>query len=315
MQNICMIDPRLATLRAFAACGTVLATAELTGFSPSAVSAQLRELQRSLGVTLLVKDGRGLRLTAAGRRLVQRSDALVEEWERIRAELLREGVQSPREFGIGGFSTAAANLLAPLAARLRERHAGVRTHVVEADPERCLELLVAERLDLAVVIAMQTKVDVSEAERFEQIQLLEDPLDVMLPATHRFADRESVRLEELAGEDWITDAVGGPYRALFAAAFTAAGITPHIAHEAIEWETAMALVGAGMGLGLVPRLVSVAAFDNVVRVRLSGAARPLRKVVAVVRRGGADAPLVGESLDILRSISTELMATRLAEEI
>ena len=61
-----MLDPRLTTLRTFAACGTVAATAELTGYSPSAVSGQLRELQQSLGMTLLVKDGRGLRLTATG---------------------------------------------------------------------------------------------------------------------------------------------------------------------------------------------------------------------------------------------------------
>ncbi|WP_279403131.1 LysR family transcriptional regulator, partial [Arthrobacter sp. JCM 19049] len=65
-----MIDARLHTLRVFATCGTVAATAELTGYSPSAVSAQLRELQRSLGIELLVRDGRGVRLTAAGRHLV-----------------------------------------------------------------------------------------------------------------------------------------------------------------------------------------------------------------------------------------------------
>ena len=70
MQNRCMIDPRLITLRVFARCGTIGATAELTGYSPSAVSAQLRELQRVLGMQLLAKDGRGVRLTATGRFLV-----------------------------------------------------------------------------------------------------------------------------------------------------------------------------------------------------------------------------------------------------
>ena len=62
-----MIDPRLITLRTFAETGTIAATAELTGYSPSAVSAQLRDLQNSLGMPLLTQDGRGLRLTATGR--------------------------------------------------------------------------------------------------------------------------------------------------------------------------------------------------------------------------------------------------------
>ncbi|MFV0434926.1 MAG: LysR family transcriptional regulator [Leucobacter sp.] len=306
-----MIDHRLATLRTFASCGTISTTAELTGLSPSAVSAQLRELQRSLGMKLLVKDGRGLRLTAAGKYLVSRSDTLVEEWERIRAAAMSEGRQTQTRFGIGGFSTAAANLLAPLAARLRETHPDVRVHVVEADPARCLDLLVSERLDLAVIVAMQAGPHSDDDPRFEQVGLLDDPLDIMMPSSHRLAHREAVALEELAGEDWISDAEGGPYRALFAAAFTAAGLTPRVAHEVVEWETAIALVGAGMALGLVPRLVSVAGAENVTRVRIAGSARPSRRIVAVVRRGGAESTLIRESMQTLREIAAEILATRL----
>ena len=105
-----MIDPRLKTLRVLARCGTVGATAELTGYSPSAVSAQLRELQRVLGMQLLTKDGRGVRLTATGRFLVAGSDAVIAEWERLRAAALEAGGQTQSRFGLGGFSSAAAQL-------------------------------------------------------------------------------------------------------------------------------------------------------------------------------------------------------------
>ncbi|PRI11322.1 LysR family transcriptional regulator [Leucobacter massiliensis] len=308
-----MIDPRLATLRTFASCGTISGTAELTGLSPSAVSAQLREVQRALGVRLLVRDGRGLRLTAAGHELVSRSDGLVEEWERIRAAVLSEGRQLQSRLGIGGFSTAAANLLAPLAARLRESRPDVRVHVVEADPARCAELLLAERLDLAVIVAMQAEARDGDDSRFEQFELLADPLDVMMPSDHRLAGRDSVALAELAGEDWIT-AASGPYFALFVAAFTAAGLTPRVRHEVLEWETSMALVGAGMGVGLVPRLVSVAGTPNVTRVRIAGAAAPKRTILAVVRRGAAESTLIRESLLALRGIAASILETRLSED-
>ena len=144
VQNLRMIDPRLVTLRTFARCGTVAATAELMGYSPSAVSAQLRELQQSLGLTLLTRDGRGLRLTAAGKELVRRSDALFAQWEQIRAASASADGQVPGQFGIGGFSTAASHLIAPLLPRLRDLHPSVEVQVMEASPARCFDLLVAE---------------------------------------------------------------------------------------------------------------------------------------------------------------------------
>lgn len=309
-----MIDPRLRTLRTFAECGTVAATAELTGYSPSAISAQLRELQRALGMTLLTKDGRGLRLTATGRHIVQQSNSLVAEWERIKADALTAGKQTQGTFGLGGFSTASSNLLVPLAAKLRLTHPEVQVHLSEANPARCFELLVAERLDLAVVISMQSDSHENDT-RFEQITLLDDPLDVMMPADHRFADRESVSLAELAGEEWFTDTPGSPYHALFTAAFTAAGYTPRLAHEAVEWETGMAMVAAGIGIGLIPRLVSLDRNEHVVRVRISGAGRPMRRIVAAVRRGSLESPLIRESLTTLRQIATDILEQRRQEEM
>lgn len=307
-----MIDSRLTTLRVFAECGTVSATADLTGLSPSAVSAQLRELQRSLDMTLIVKDGRGLRLTATGQTLVRRIDSLFAEWEVMRADALAAGEQTPSRIGLGGFSTAASNLLVPLVARLRASHPEVEVHITEANPARCFELLVAERIDLAVVIAMQADTNEASAQ-FEQISLLDDPLDVMMPADHRLAHRESVTLAELAHEEWFTDAPGSPYHALFTAAFTAAGFTPRIAHEAAEWETGMAMVAAGIGIGLVPRLVSLERYNSVMRVHISGVGRPTRRIIAVVRRGSLESPLIQESLAMLRGITQEILEHRLRE--
>lgn len=314
MHNECMIDQRLMTLRTFASCGTVSATAELTGYSPSAVSAQLRELQRALGMTLLAKDGRGLRLTATGRYLVKRSDALIAEWEDIRASALTAGDQMPVHFGMAGFSTAAANLLAPLAAHMKRTNPELKVHVIEAPPARCFELLVAERIDVAVVIAMQAEVQVEEDPRFEQITLLNDPLDVIVPADHPAASRTSVTLRELAGEDWITDTPGSPYHALFAAAFTAVGLTPRVSHEATEWETSTALVEAGVGIGLVPRLASLEGARNVVRVRITGEGRPVRKIVAAVRAGSLNSPLIRDSLKHLRATAQGIFDSRIAND-
>ena len=287
-----MIDQRLITLRVFARCGTVGATAELTGYSPSAVSAQLRELQRVLGMQLLTKDGRGVRLTATGRFLVAGSDSLIAEWESLRAAAMEAGDQVQSHFGLGGFSTAAAQLLAPLAATLRSTRPLLEVQVLEANPSRCFDLLVAERIDLAVIVAMQSDTYGEDDPRFEQTVLLDDPLDVIIPADHPLASRQTVTLEELASEPWITEAAGSTYHSLFTAAFTAVGVTPRIAHEAVEWETQIAFVGAGLGVGLLPRLAPLHSAENVVRLRITGKGKPARRIVAAVRRGSIASPKV-----------------------
>jgi len=144
--------------------------------------------------------------------------------------------------------------------------------------------------------------------------LLNDPLDVVLPADHPLAVRDTVRLEELASERWITDTPGSTYRALFIAAFTAVGVTPKIAHESLEWETMTAFVGAGLGVGLLPRLASMNGVANVKRLRLVGPSRPTRRIVAAVRRGSLESPLIHESLQILQDNAQRILAERLDEE-
>lgn len=310
-----MIDPRLLTLRVFARCGTVGAAAELTGYSPSAVSAQLRELQRVLGMQLLAKDGRGVRLTATGRYLVAGSDTLIAEWERLRAAAMQTGGQVQSHFGLGGFSTAAAQLLAPLAATLRSTRPQVEVQVLEANPSRCFDLLVAERIDLAVIVAMQSDIHVEGDPRFEQTVLLDDPLDVIIPSDHPLASRETVTLEEMASDPWITDAAGSTYHSLFAAAFTTVGVTPRIAHEAVEWETQIAFVGAGLGVGLLPRLAPLHNVENVIRLRITGKGKPARRIVAAVRKGSIASPLIQESLGILQVNAKRILSTRLEDEL
>lgn len=303
-----MLDHRLEMLRIFAGCGTIARTAELTGYSPSAVSQQLRDLQRALGITILERDGRILRLTAAGEELVRGSHDLAAQWEQVRSAALTADARGGRRLGIGGFSTAAASLIAPLAATLRARHPQLSVRVVEANPARCIDLLQAGRLDLALVIAMQGAPG-PEDPRFDQIVLLDDPLDVLLPADHPAAAEPAVRLEDLAGEEWITDGAETPYYALFTSAFTAAGVSPRVMHEVVEWETQMALVSAGIGVGLVPRLVPINPMHRVVRAPVAGAA-PVRRILAVTRRGTGEAVLIAEAISCVREVARELERVR-----
>lgn len=305
-----MLDHRLTVLRTFAAQETIAATAEALGYSPSAVSAQLREYQRALGVRLLVKDGRGLRLTAAGAVLVARTDDLVAQWEDVHAAVRdADDRLAPAFVRLGGFSTATGSLLSPVAARLRARHPALEVHIIEADPARCVDLLTADRLDIAVIVAMQMTQELNE-RRVEQIPLLDDPLDVLVPADHPLAGRESVGLDELGGDPWITDRPGTPYRALFVTAFTAAGTIPRVVHQVSDWGSQEALVSDGLGVAFIPRLMRLSAESRAVRVPLHGPSAPSRRVLAIMRRGASSHSLFTEALAELR---TAAEATRTSD--
>ena len=87
-------------------------------------------------------------------------------------------------------------------------------------------------------------------------------------------------------------------------------MTPRIAHEAVEWETLIAFVGAGLGVGLLPRLAPLHDAEKVVRLRIAGRGKPARRIVAAVRRGGIGSPLIQESLGILQVTADRILTAR-----
>ncbi len=303
-----MIDRRLNVLRVVAARGTVTAAAEALSFSPSAVSHQLRSLSSDLGVPLLEQDGRGIRLTGAARVLLEHVDDLFALWEEIRGELAETDPDQIRSLRLCGFSTAASALLPEVAAQVRATHPRCTVRIIEADPEECFDLLLAHQADLAVVVATAS-IPPSADTRFDQAALLDDPLDLLVPADHPLATRGSVLLGEAADEPWIVDRPGRPLHRLVVAACAAAGFTPSVAHEAAEWDTGAALVGAGLGVALIPRLARIPAGDRIVRVPLRGEPSPARHILTSVRRGSRDQPAITTALRALEGVAGRRTAT------
>ncbi|GAA1160256.1 LysR family transcriptional regulator [Ornithinicoccus hortensis] len=297
-----MIDPRLQVLRLVAAHGTVTAAAAALNYTPSAVSHQLRSLARDLDLVLLEPDGRGVRLTASARLLVERGEELLARWEEIRAELAESEPERVGSLRLCGFSTAAAALLPQVAARVRAAHPYCTVRIIEADPADCFDLLLAGRADVAVVVAIPALPPPSDP-RFDQEALLEDPLDLLVPANHPLARRSSVSLSEAAQESWILDRPGRPLHGLAQAACAAAGFSPSVAHEAAEWDTGAALVDAGLGVSLVPRLARLPGGYDITRVPLRGDPTPARYIRTGVRRGSSRQPVIAAALEALREVA------------
>jgi DNA-binding transcriptional LysR family regulator len=289
-----MIDPRLRTLQLVAHHGSVSAAARALHFTSSAVSQQLRGLSDELGVALVRQVGRRMEPTAAGHILLRHAEALHARAEIARAELAG-AEDSPGMIGLCGFSTAAARFLVPTAAALRARFPGSVIQVVEDEPARCIDLLLAGDCDLALLV-VDDRVPPETDERFEQHTVLDDPIDLAVPVGHRLTTQPEVSLRDAASEPWITCRPGSAYHRLTLAACQAAGFRPTVAHYAEEWDTGTALVAHGFGIFMLPRLAPVHPGTDVVRLRLSGTAAPVRRIVAVTRAGGAAQPVIIHAL-------------------
>lgn len=294
-----MIDLRLLrVLRVLQVQGTVTATARTLSLSPSAVSQQLRQLSCQAGAELLERDGRTLRLTAAGDVLVRHADALYAQWEHVRAELGDHGGDSGthRTLRLGGFSTSIGSLLVPAARTLRDGPHPVTTLLIETDTDACYERLLSGELDIALLTPLPGGPSPQDT-RFEHRSLLVELQDLAVPVDHRLAGRASVELRDAEEEDWIC---GHPdQNRLTEALCTAAGFAPRMTHHATEWRAVLDLVAAGLGVSLVPRLVPSSAHPRVVRVPVTGDPLPLRRVLTCVRRGSAGQSAIARGLAAL----------------
>ncbi|WP_043262706.1 LysR family transcriptional regulator [Streptomyces sp. CT34] len=296
-----MIDPRLQTLRVLYEQGTVTATARVLHLTPSTVSQQLRQLAAQVGVELLEPDGRRVRLTPAALALIRHADALFARWEQASAELAAYRKEEAGRLRITGVATAITAVIAPAARRLLDEHPQMRVEVGEDHAENRYDLLLTERADIAVVIPAPDGPAQGDA-RFTQLSLLEEPLDVLVPPRHRFAARtDGIDLAEAADETWVR--AGDPHdqEQLLTTAGATAGFTPRTAHAAVDWCAVAALVAHGFGIALVPRLAAVPREPKLVRVPLRGAPAPVRRLVACVRRGSEEHPLIARGLAALRA--------------
>ncbi|MFC7257654.1 LysR substrate-binding domain-containing protein [Streptomyces lutosisoli] len=286
---------KLEILRTLRERGTVTATAQALLMTPSAVSQQLTNLAKQLGVTLLEAQGRRVRLTDAAELVLRHAAAVFEQLERADAELAAYTHGEVGEVRVGAFSTAVPALVVPAVRALRATRPGIFVQVREAEAAEAYELLGAGAVDLALSLAAQAP---SAADpRFTRVPLLADPLDLALPHGHALAAAPVVRLADFAAEPWIFGG-SGPWSDITRGACEAAGFSPHQGHSAAGWTAILAMVEAGMGVALVPRMAAVRR-EGVVMRELAGE-RPHRHVVAAVRRGAEEGAAVGFVLGALR---------------
>ncbi|NUR91077.1 MAG: LysR family transcriptional regulator [Nonomuraea sp.] len=297
-----MIDARrLRTLRAVADHGTVTAAAAALHLTPSAVSQQLVALEHEVGHRLLTRDGRGVHLTAVGKIMLGHANEVLAQLERAEAEVAAYTTGEAGEVTVACFATAISAVLSPAVAALRATAPRLQVRVLDAEGDHSLAMLLDGEADLAVAVEYRGAPDAAD-RRLSRIPLYAEPFDLVLPADHREA--ESATLVSLAADTWIGPYPGNPVHDVITFACQQAGFTPNLVHCSDDFRAVVALVGAGAGVALVPRLALRDMPLSGVVVRHPP--RPERRVFAAVRRGSDAHPLLRPLLSALRTVATPL---------
>ncbi|MEU1031704.1 LysR family transcriptional regulator [Streptomyces mirabilis] len=275
---------RLRTLDALARHGSVSGAAEGLHVTTSAVSQQMSKLEREVGQQLLAKNGRGVRLTDAGRLLAEHAARILSQVELAQSDLEAQRGQVVGELRLSAFPTAARGLFPTALAALRTDHPGLRVSSSELEPEAGVAGVIRGDLDLAVVLDWYNK-PMPLPDGLVKAPILDDPADVAMPVGHRLADRAEVDLGDFADDEWITWGEGEFCHEWLMFTLRSRGVEPHIGHRAAETHTQLGLVAAGLGVCIAPLLGRRPMPDGVVTVPLRQA---VRRHVYVIWRADAD---------------------------
>ncbi|MFI9832127.1 LysR family transcriptional regulator [Streptomyces sp. NPDC051913] len=296
---------RLTVLRELQRRGSLARTAEALHLTPSAVSQQIAALAREVGAPLTERDGRGVRLTGQARVLLAHADLIAAQLERARADLAAYGEGGRGSVTIGCFSSGILGLLPAALGALGARMPDVRVDVVEAEPPDLFTALDGGQVDIAVAVDFAAGPPHTD-RRYSRIDLLTDVMDLVVPKDHRLAGRaEGVPLRELAADAWI---VGHPRSCVGAVARSVcatAGFTPDIRHAVNDWAAVAALVEAGAGVALIPRLVRPLYASRRLATVTTEGEPPSRNVFAAVRTGSEDDPVLTVVREELRRAAGE----------
>ncbi|OWT76824.1 MULTISPECIES: LysR family transcriptional regulator [unclassified Achromobacter] len=248
------------------------------------LSRQIRQLEDELGVCLVERGTRGLKLTEAGRFFYEQSLQLNARLEEIVVGTRRLGAHAARWFGIGFVPSTLSGFVPELIRYLRQADARVEVGLSEMTTLPQIEALKSGRIDLGIG---RIPFDDSAIERRV---LMDEPLVAVLPRTHPLATRKRLTVAQLATQPFVLyPARPRPnYGDHVVGLFRAAGYQPVVVQEANELQTALGLVAAGMGVTVVPASVQRSLRADLVSLPVAaGDAAFTSPVILSWRRGDA----------------------------
>ena len=245
---------RLSVFHEVAERGSFSGAALALDYTQSVVSHHVAQLERELGLTLLERGRRPVRLTPAGERLHAHAATVLGAARTAEADLRAVAGLEAGTLRVGAFLTACTTFVPAAIGAFEAEHPGVEVRLDQLEPDASLPRLIVGELDVAVVF---TDASTPPDPRLTGRRLGVDPYRVVLPLSHRLARRRSVRLADLAGERFIAPRSAGrgvEYRAMIGRLCADAGFEPNFAYTVTDVTVARVFVAAGLTVAVLPNM-------------------------------------------------------------
>jgi DNA-binding transcriptional LysR family regulator len=230
------------------------------------LSRQIQLLEHELGVQLLARTNRSVKLTAAGELFLQESRRLVAHAANAATSALRVARGESGQITLGFTAGAGYSFLPRLLTRINQSQFDIDIVLVEMASEHQTEALSDSSIDIGL---LRSPLDLKQ---FEEVCVSREPLMLAVPQSHRLAKVKMPTLQDLKGEPFImySPTEGSYLFELIEGLFKTAAISTHYVQKLSQIHSILALVSAGHGITLVPQSASVLHFDNVLlkKIRL-----------------------------------------------
>lgn len=277
--------------------------------TPSAVSQQLKALEREAGYTLLEPAGRGVALTEAGRALARTAIEIAVAVERAEGRW-REFMEQPAgRVTLRTFPTGGEMLLPGLLARMAERP---DVELVCTDENGTVDFADLTPDHDVVVADSPTTADSWHDRNLKVVPLMNEPLDVALPEDHSLARKESLSPRDVAGETWIGVPPDYPFDSVLERVVAVTGEPVRVAQRIADNGIVESLVAAGHGIAILPRFTTREHGNGLVTRPLVGI-RAKREITALLRPDRFERPSVRSVVDALCAEARAVAATHRAD--
>jgi molybdate transport repressor ModE-like protein len=302
----------LRVLRAVSRSGSFSAAARELGCTQPAVSQQMKALEQSAGTPLLIRTGREMRLTEAGEALTRHAAGILAGLTAAEEEVAAIAGLRAGRVRMVSFPSGSSTIVPGAVAQMRTAHPGTQVSLEEAEPPQSIEMVRGGDCEVALAFRyLDVPTEAAETEWDDLVvrPRLTDRLVGLVPAGHRLARTATtsgpVEIAQLADEQWIA---GCPRcRRHLVEVCEDAGFTPRIDFATDDYPAVAGLVGAGLGVAMLPELALQSVRPKGVAV-VEMAPAVHREVVALTLPDLEQVPAVNAMLTQLETVAAHALA-------
>jgi DNA-binding transcriptional LysR family regulator len=261
--------PRLRQFAAVASTEHLTRAAEQLGVPQPTLSRTIAHLESDLGIPLFTRPGRNIRLTRHGRVLTDAAERALAILDDALDQVTGEADPAHGRVAFAFLHTLGTDVVPRLLRDFRTEYPAIRFALVQDTSREMLGQLLAGEVDICLTVPVPASANVRSESLDEQ------RVDLVVPAGHPLARRQAIRLAEASGEDFICTLPSNSLRIITDELCEAAGFVPRIVFESEQVATIRGLVGAGLGVALLPAGTELDPAVTSVRITRPKAARTI----------------------------------------